>query len=212
MQIWDTIAALNHGLKEFPSPTYRLRNFTALNSDEFAHETSHAIALAGRAPNEQGFRKPIPNPRRCNTLPLRRSGNIVHGNACRIDWNTVYPHTPDEEVYIMGNPPYLGGKLQDADQKQDMISILGHFDSYKNLDYISCWFYLGAIYIQNSNAKCAFVSTNSITQGDQVALLWQNIRQMILKLPLLINLLNGVTMLNSMPALFVLCWYMYNKF
>lgn len=75
-----------------------------------------------------------------DALPLRRSGNIVHGNACRIDWNTVCPHTSEEEVYVMGNPPYLGGKLQNKDQKADMITLFSNLKSFKNLDYISCWF------------------------------------------------------------------------
>ena len=105
-------------------------------------------------------------------LPLKNITQIVCGNACRIDWNTVCPHTPEEEVFIFGNPPYLGGKLQSKEQKQDIINILGHLPSFKNLDYISVWFYKGARYVNNSNSKAAFVSTNSITQGEQVGMLW----------------------------------------
>ena len=60
------------------------------------------------------------------TLPLKPSGNIVCGNACRIDWNIVCPHKPDEEVYIMGNPPYIGSSLQNEEQKNDMHVAIGN--------------------------------------------------------------------------------------
>ncbi len=108
-------------------------------------------------------------------LPLKNITQIVCGNACRIDWNRVCPHTPEEEVFVFGNPPYLGSSMQDESQKADLEHVCGGFSNYKNLDYIANWFYLGTLYIQKSKAKCAFVSTNSICQGDSVALLWPNI-------------------------------------
>lgn len=108
-------------------------------------------------------------------LPLKNITQIVCGNACRIDWNEVCPHSPDEEVYIFGNPPYLGSSMQEENQKADLEHVCGKFQNYKNLDYIANWFYLGTLYIKNSKAKCAFVSTNSICQGDSVALLWPNV-------------------------------------
>ena len=108
-------------------------------------------------------------------LPLKNITQIVCGNACRIDWNKVCPHTPDEEVYIFGNPPYLGSSMQDENQKADLEYVCGKFQNYKNLDYIANWFYLGTLYIKSSKARCAFVSTNSICQGDSVALLWPNV-------------------------------------
>lgn len=108
-------------------------------------------------------------------LPLKNITQIVCGNACRIDWNTVCPHTPEEEVFIFGNPPYLGARLQNEEQKADMKAAMGKEIAYNNLDYISTWFYSGTKYIANSSAKLAFVSTNSISQGEQVALLWPSI-------------------------------------
>ncbi len=108
-------------------------------------------------------------------LPLKNITQIVCGNACRIDWNEVCPHTPDEEVYIFGNPPYLGSSLQNDEQKEDMSRVFSDIDGWKKLDYICSWFYIGAKYCLGTNAKCAFVSTNSICQGEQVALLWQPI-------------------------------------
>lgn len=104
-------------------------------------------------------------------LPLKNITQIVCGNACRIDWNTVCPHTPDEEVFIFGNPPYLGGKLQSKLQKEDQIFVLGHLPSFKNLDYISIWFFKASLFIEGK-CQSAFVSTNSIVQGEQVGMLW----------------------------------------
>ena len=108
-------------------------------------------------------------------LPLKNITQIVCGNACRLDWNTVCPHTPDEEVFIFGNPPYLGSKLQSADQKRDISCVFGNVKNCKILDYICNWFYLGAKYIKSSKAKYAFVTTNSICQGEQVGVLWPEI-------------------------------------
>lgn len=108
-------------------------------------------------------------------LPLHNINQIKCGNACRMDWEVVCPHTKDEEVFVFGNPPYLGSSLQDASQKDDMDIVCGTFRNYKNLDYIACWFYKATLYLKKSVAKCAFVSTNSICQGDSVSLLWPNV-------------------------------------
>lgn len=108
-------------------------------------------------------------------LPLHNINQIKCGNACRVDWEEVCPHTKEEEVFVFGNPPYLGGKLQDKEQKEDLYLNLGKFPSYKNLDYISIWFYKVAQMIENSHVMAAFVSTNSIVQGEQVGMLWPHI-------------------------------------
>ena len=71
----------------------------------------------------------------------------------------------------MGNPPYLGGKLQNDEQKEDTEFVFKGFGKYKNIDYIGCWFYKGSLYL-DENIKIAFVSTNSISQGTQVNDLW----------------------------------------
>jgi hypothetical protein len=109
------------------------------------------------------------------TLPLQAGGNIVHGNATRVNWEVVCPKKEEDEIYVLGNPPYLGYALQSLEQKEDMLFVFNNLNNYKKLDFISCWFYLGANYIKNHNAQYAFVSTNSICQGEQVAILWQNI-------------------------------------
>ena len=106
-------------------------------------------------------------------LPLKNITQIVCGNACRIDWNKVCPHTKDEEVFVFGNPPYLGSRRQDASQKKDMEIVFK--EDFGELDYIACWFILAGQYIKGTHTKFAFVTTNSICQGLQVALLWKRV-------------------------------------
>lgn len=108
-------------------------------------------------------------------LPLKNITQIRCGNACRVDWNEVCPHTKDEEVFIFGNPPYLGSKMQSYSQKEDIKNTFGKLKNCTILDYISIWFYLGSSYIKNTKSKYAFVSTNSICQGEQVGVLWPQI-------------------------------------
>jgi hypothetical protein len=97
----------------------------------------------------------------------------VHGNATRVNWEEVCPKNEGDEIYILGNPPYLGSRNQEKSHKDDMEFVF--IKDYKSLDYIACWFYLGSQYIRGINAKLAFVSTNSISQGEQVALTWQRV-------------------------------------
>jgi len=116
-------------------------------------------------------------------LPLKNITQIVCGNACRIDWNKVCPHTKEEEVFVFGNPPYLGSSKLEDEQKDDRTIAIGEYVNYKKIDYIGIWFIKGAKYIKNTIAKCAFVSTNSICQGEMVEPLWSP----ILKLGIIIN-------------------------
>ncbi|MCL2305810.1 MAG: N-6 DNA methylase [Planctomycetaceae bacterium] len=102
-------------------------------------------------------------------LPLQKSAKIVHGNALRIDWNEVIPK--EKCSYILGNPPYVGAKYQDAVQKEDVKLVFGKTSNAGLLDYVSCWYFKAAEYIQNTTIQVAFVSTNSITQGEQVGIL-----------------------------------------
>jgi len=109
-------------------------------------------------------------------LPLKSYSNIIEGNALRIDWETVIPK--HELSYIMGNPPFVGYSLQSKEQKEDILSI--YVDEkgkpYKTAgknDYVSCWYFKASDFIKNSDIKAAFVSTNSITQGEQVASVWK---------------------------------------
>ena len=96
-------------------------------------------------------------------------------NATRLDWRKVCPVNDGHEIYILGNPPYVGYSYQTFAQKEDIAITFDGIISAKNLDYISCWFMNGARYIEGTNAQLGFVTTNSICQGEQVATLWPHI-------------------------------------
>jgi hypothetical protein len=106
-------------------------------------------------------------------LPLRKSAHVTLGNALRLDWSTLLP--PDQCSYVLGNPPFVGKKEQDAIQKADMVHIWGALKGSGNLDYVTCWYRKAADYIRDAGIQCAFVSTNSITQGEQVGVLWSEL-------------------------------------
>ncbi|HTM64825.1 MAG TPA: DNA methyltransferase [Flavipsychrobacter sp.] len=150
-----------------------LSQFYGIELDDFAHEIAILSLWLAQHQMNMKFKEVFgsANP----TLPLQAGGNIVQGNATRINWENVCPKNEGDEIYILGNPPYLGSKKQTKQQKAEMTLVFNGINDYKNLDYISCWFYIGSKYIEGNNAVLAFVSTNSITQGDQVGLLWPHI-------------------------------------
>lgn len=157
-----------------------LNNFYGIELDDFAHEIAKlSLWLAEHQMNVEFFNEfGRTNP----TLPLQEAGQIVCGNACRLDWEKVCPKNEGDEIYIMGNPPYLGYSVQTEEQKIDMSIVFHDFAEYKSLDYISCWILKGASYIYNFNSKFAFVSTNSICQGEQVSILWPSIKKQNLEI------------------------------
>ena len=106
-------------------------------------------------------------------LPLKTYVNITEANALRINWNEVIPAT--KLSYIMGNPPFVGTKLMNKKQKEDVKYAIGKYNNYGTLDYVSCWYAKSSDYIENTNICCAFVSTNSIVQGEQVTPLWKEL-------------------------------------
>ncbi|GHU82362.1 methylase [Clostridia bacterium] len=114
-------------------------------------------------------------------LPLTQSATIVHGNALRIDWEDVVPKR--ELSFILGNPPFVGYSNQSAEQKSDVLSVfLDDKDKpYKNagkVDYVSMWHYKASKYMLGTAIRTAFVSTNSIVQGEQVAAIWEPLFKM----------------------------------
>ena len=109
-------------------------------------------------------------------LPLKSYANIVEGNALRTDWETVVPK--DKLDYIMGNPPFVGYSLQSEEQKKDMLSIYvdekgNPYKTAGKIDYVSGWYFKAAALMEGTRIRTAFVSTNSITQGEQVAGVWK---------------------------------------
>jgi len=174
IEIWQAILD-TETQQSFIYSEIQLPQFYGIEIDDFAHEIAKlSLWLAEHQMNkyfesqlEQGKSNPI--------LPLKASGNITCANATRIDWEVVCPKFENDEIYLLGNPPYLGARLQDDSQKKDMRLVFRDTKGLNNIDYISCWFYKGANFIRDTNSQLAFVSTNSICQGEQVALIWPNI-------------------------------------
>ena len=161
----------DQGLNFIDGSCITIGQFYGIELLDFPHE----VAMLSLWLAEHQMNKKMHDSFGVNTraLPLHNITQIVCGNACRIDWNRVCPHTTDDEVFVFGNPPYLGSRRQDDEQKKDMAFIFK--DNYGELDYIACWFLAGADYIKSSSAKYAFVSTNSICQGLQMSLIWKRI-------------------------------------
>ncbi len=179
--------------------TIELDHFYGIEIDDFACEVAVlSLYLAKHQMNiefEKQFGKEI------KLIPLVDTANIVHGNAARLNWQEICPNVPTkksmvheqqgqlivtedssahllieevwDEIYLIGNPPYLGSRNQDSEQKADLKFVSK--DNYKSLDYVCIWFIKGAEYIFGTSAKMALVSTNSVTQGELVSLLWPNI-------------------------------------
>ncbi len=107
-----------------------------------------------------------------NFLPLRSYVNITEGNALRIEWETVVPK--DKLNYIMGNPPFVGARLMSKEQKDDLLTVFGaKWKNAGNLDYVSCWYKKATDLMKGTYIRSALVSTNSISQGESIAVLWK---------------------------------------
>lgn len=114
-------------------------------------------------------------------LPLKSYANIHEGNSLRIAWEEVCPK--DELNYIIGNPPFVGYSLQSKEQKADLLNIFVDekgkpYKTSGKIDYVAAWYYKAAQMMQNTNIHAALVSTNSITQGEQVAAIWKPLKEM----------------------------------
>lgn len=146
-----------------------LTNFYGIELDDFAHEIAILSLWLAQHQMNMKFKAVFgsANP----TLPLRQGGNITCGNATRLDWEQVCPKQKDDEIYILGNPPYLGGKGQSNEQKTDLEITFKGNKNFKELDYIACWFLLASKYIAD-NSKYAFVTTSSLCEGAQVEQMW----------------------------------------
>lgn len=179
---WASMLSGETGFAMTTQSSVTLNNFFGIEIDDFASQIARlSLYLAQHQVNlefekEFGKLKPI--------LPLQESGKIECSNAIRIDWESVCPKAEygmdgqtvikEYEIYIAGNPPYLGSRNQEDEQKEDLKSLF--VSDYKSLDYISAWFFKGSKYISGyGDIKLAFVSTNSISQGEQVSLLWPRI-------------------------------------
>ena len=173
MQIIDALNAASQQTVMYYSGI-KLSQFYGIEIDDFACEIATlSLWLAEHQMNTEfkakfGYAEPA--------LPLRDGGNVVCGNSLRLDWEEVCPPVDEQgeerEVYICGNPPFLGTTERSAEQSADMKYVFSSFKSIGYLDIVAAWFWKGAQYIQGREAQCAFVSTSSICQGDQASLLW----------------------------------------
>lgn len=155
----------------FETSKISLNQFYGIELDDFAHEVARLSLWIAEyqmnleAENEINLKSAF--------LPLRDAGNITQGNALRLEWNEILPHQSDDEIYLIGNPPYIGAKLQNKEQKEDLKHTIGEKLKYKKMDYIAGWFFKGVEFINSANSKLAFVTTNSIFQGEQVGFVWE---------------------------------------
>ncbi len=106
-------------------------------------------------------------------LPLKKSAKIFHGNALQTDWENVV--AKNDLAFILGNPPFYGKQYQNKQQKEDLEIVLNKIPGAGVLDYVTAWYIRAAQYIQNTKIKVGFVSTNSISQGEQVGILWNEL-------------------------------------
>jgi hypothetical protein len=145
-------------------------HFYGIEIDPFAREVAVlALWLAEHQMNIEAKEKLGDAPA---SLPLGDAANIVCGNATRLDWEEVCPKVDGLEILIMGNPPYVCYSDRNRSQKEDVKSCLSKLGKVQRLDYIACWFVKATDYISEDRIRCSFVSTNSICQGEQVAMLW----------------------------------------
>ncbi len=168
----DIIRERHHGqmmLGEFSNPIkVSIRQFYGIEINDFAVTVATTALWISEAQmmaeTERIIRQDI------DFLPLKTYSNIVEGNALRIDWADVVPK--ERLSYIIGNPPFVGFTYMSDEQKEDVNSI---YPGIKNIDYVSCWFKKANDFTKSTNIECAFVSTNSITQGETVGRMWSRL-------------------------------------
>lgn len=154
----------------FTESRINIENFYGIEIDDFAVEVAIlSMWIAKHQMNTEfkdKFGVSIP------LIPLKETGQILAGNATRVDWNEVCLNDGISEIYLISNPPYKGGKSQPKEMKADYPYVFGNRPYSKDLDYISLWFVKGADYIEGTRAELAFVTTNSVAQGEHVGLMF----------------------------------------
>jgi type II restriction/modification system DNA methylase subunit YeeA len=154
----------------FAESRINIESFYGIELDDFATEVAIlSLWIAKHQMNaefKEKFNLSIP------LIPLKEAGQIREGNATRVDWQSVCPNSGDEEIFLIGNPPYYGSKRQTAEQKADYAFVFGRRAHSKNLNYIALWFVKGADYIEGTRAELAFVTTKTVAQGEHVGLMF----------------------------------------
>lgn len=157
----------------FTESRINIENFYGIEIDDFAVEVAIlSLWIAKHQMNEEfkdKFGVSIP------LIPLRETGKVIAGNATIVDWNIACSNNGNDEIYLISNPPYVGSSMQTPEQKSEFKGVFGARNFSKNLDYISLWFVKGADYIAETQAKLAFVTTNSVAQGEHAGLMFPTI-------------------------------------
>jgi len=150
-----------------PFSVIKLSQFYGIELDDFAHEV--AILSLWLAEHQMNLDFKVELGESLPSLPLQRSGNVIWGNALQLNWKEICESSG--EVYIVGNPPYVGTRDQSAQQMEELKECMHFLKSVKHIDYICGWFIKASEFI-NKNCAFSFVTTNSVCQGSQVSLLW----------------------------------------
>jgi hypothetical protein len=172
IRVLTRLAELSGGNQTEMWSVVSIRNFFGIELTDFAVETAKLALFIAEYQSNALFKEAFG--RKPADLPLRDAANIVCDNALRVNWETVCPPPEDgEEVFIVGNPPFAGSTYQSVGQKNDMRELLaGEFKTFKDLDYVVCWFFLAVKYMRTRKVLAAFVATNSICQGQSVPMFW----------------------------------------
>ena len=178
------VSAMTHGqafigFEEFSPIKVNINQFYGIEINDFAVTVATTALWISEsqmlAETEQIIKHDI------DFLPLKANANIHEGNALRIDWETVVPK--DELDYIIGNPPFVGYSNQNKAQKEDILSVFVDkngkpFKTAGKIDYVAGWYYKAAQLMLGTKIRAALVSTNSITQGEQVAFIWKPLKEL----------------------------------
>ena len=167
----DIIGELAHGQISFAEGEFTpiqvsIGQFYGIEINDFAVSVARTALWIAEAQMMKETRAIVDI--RDDVLPLKSYHHIVEGNALTLDWREVVEN-PD---YIMGNPPFIGASMITKEQKDEVVAIFGKVPRGSSIDYVGAWYYKAAEIMKDTDTRAAFVSTNSITQGEQVAPLW----------------------------------------
>lgn len=161
------------GQREIYMSGIHLDQFYGIEIEDFAHEVARLALWIAEHQMQKEFKAAFGDAE--PTLPLRAGGNVICDNALRVDWR-AFCDPSDTQVYVCGNPPYLGWRNRTAEQNADMEQVFEGFRIWKNLDFVAAWVWKATQYVADTDAECGFVTTNSICQGEQVHMLWPKVQ------------------------------------
>ena len=168
------IAELKHGVLSVKlNSQIKLDHFFGIEIEDFPRELAVlSMYIAAHQMNiefEKEFGKKI------SIIPLIDMPTIQCGNSARLDWNAICPNNGSDEIYVIGNPPYKGADEQTSSMKSDLGFYFDGEEYSKNIDYVGLWFIKGSRYIRDTNTKLAFVTTDSVCQGEHVSIMFPKI-------------------------------------